>query len=486
MITWEFPMTTQQSRAGGPVQGTGQPGHGERDAPMRRGLLLGLALGYFMVLMDTTIVTVALPAIGRDLKGGLTALQWISNGYTLTFAALLLTAGTLSDRFGGRRVFLVGLWSFAVISAVSATASSMGMLIGLRALLGIAGALLLPTSLAIVANTFSDPAARAKALGSWAAITGGALAAGPLVGGVLTDTFGWRAIFLVNIPVAAISIAITTRSARETNRKTGQGIDLPGQLAAIVTLAALTYGLIQAGESGWDAPLVLAAFVIFVIAAGLFVTFERRPATDRHAPMLPLRLFRSHTFSAALFAGLLINFALSGLLFTLSLFFQQGRGFTAFTAGLAFLPLTLPTAFNPIFTGRLVARIGPRRPATIGFLLMAGGTLLQAFVTSTSTTALVVSLFGLLLVGFGISYAMPSLLVSVMGSVPRELSGIGSGALNSARQTGAVLGVAVLGVILTDATSIASGTRIAVMTAGALLLVGAAVVVTFVGRAPRP
>jgi DHA2 family methylenomycin A resistance protein-like MFS transporter len=202
--------------------------------------------------------------------------------------------------------------------------------------------------------------------------------------------------------------------------------------------------------------------------------------------MLPLRLFGSRTFSAALFGGLLINFALSGVLFVLSLYFQEGRGYSALAAGLAFLPLTLPTAFNPVFTGRLVAKIGPRKPATAGFVLMAIGTLIQALTTSTSTGAVVLGMAGLLVLGFGISYAMPSLMVAVMGSVPRELVGIGSGALNSARQTGAILGVALLGALLsTGSGSVASGTRLAVILAGGLLLVGAGVVATYVGRQTR-
>jgi DHA2 family methylenomycin A resistance protein-like MFS transporter len=446
--------------------------------------LVGLALGYFMVLLDTTIVTVALPAIGRSLSGGLNWLQWISNGYTLTFAALLLTAGTLSDRLGGRRMFLIGVTTFGVISAVSAAANSMELLVVLRALLGVAGALLLPSSLAVIAHTFTDPGARAKALGSWAALTGVALAAGPMVGGVLTDTLGWRAIFLVNLPIAVASVLITRKAAVETPRKVSVGLDIPGQMSAIVALVAVTYGLIQAGATGWTAPEVLSAFGVFVVAGVVFLLAERRPETDSHAPMLPLRLFGSRTFSAALFGGLLINFALSGVLFVLSLFFQEGRGYSALVAGLAFLPLTLPTAFNPIFTGRLVAKIGPRKPATAGFLLMAVGTLIQALTTSTSTTATVFSAVGLLILGFGISFAMPSLMVAVMGSVPRDLVGIGSGALNSARQTGAILGVAVLGVMLSGAggASIAAGTRMAVIVAGCLLLVGAGVVSVYVGR----
>ncbi|MFE3128020.1 MFS transporter [Streptomyces hydrogenans] len=476
-----IPATRPSTPAGGP----GPTEAGDGPARSTRGLLLGLALGYFMVLMDTTIVTVALPDIGHSLHAGLSSLQWVSNGYTLTFAAFLLTAGTLSDRFGGRRVFLVGLWTFGLISAASALVGSVELLVVARALLGISGALLLPTSLAIVANSFSDPAARAKALGTWAAITGVALAAGPLVGGVLTDSIGWRAIFLVNVPIALVSIVITAKGAAETGRNAARGLDLPGQVSAIVALGALTFGLIQAGGAGWTAPEVLGSFALFVVAAGVFIAVERREATERHTPMLPLRLFRSSTFSAALFAGLLINFARSGVLFTLSLLFQQGRGYSAFLAGLAFLPLTLPTAFNPIFTGRLVARIGPRTPATAGFALMGVGTLVQAGTTSDSAVSVAVSSLGLLLLGFGISYAMPSLVVAVMGSVPRELSGIASGALNSARQTGAVVGVAILGSILNGASSIEAGTRVSVIASGVLLLIGSVVVFGFVGRGQK-
>ncbi len=198
--------------------------------------------------------------------------------------------------------------------------------------------------------------------------------------------------------------------------------------------------------------------------------------------MLPLRLFRLRTFSAGLFAGLLVNFGLSGALFVLSLFFQESRGYSAFTAGIAFLPLTLPTAFNPIFTGRLVAKIGPRVPSVIGFVLMATGILVQVPFTSNSTLSVVMSCVGLLLLGFGVSFAIPSLITAIVGSVPREQSGIGAGALNSSRQTGAVLGVAILGSVLATARTSAEGTSIALAVIGVLLLIGAVVVGSSIGR----
>ncbi|MFE1267847.1 MFS transporter [Streptomyces sp. NPDC058758] len=483
-----IPATRPNTPAGGP----GPTEAGDGPARPAKGLLPGLALGYFMVLMDTTVVTVALPDIGHGLHAGLGSLQWVSNGYTLTFAAFLLTAGALSDRFGGRRILLVGLWTFGLVSGASALAGSVELLVAARALLGVSGALLLPSSLAVIAHSFPDPAARARALGGWAAITGAALAAGPLVGGVLTDSLGWRAVFLVNVPLALVSIAITAKGAAETGRTPARGLDLPGQASAIVALGALTFGLVQAGGAGWTAPEVLGSFALFAVAAGVFVAVERRVAAGGRTPMLPPKLFRGSAFTAALFAGLLVNFALSGVLFTLSLLFQQGRGYSALLAGLAFLPLTLPTVVNPVFTGRLVARIGPRAPATAGFALMGAGTLVQAGTTSGSAASVVAGSLGLLLLGFGISYALPSLVVAVMGAVPRELSGVASGALNSARQTGAVVGVAVLGAILNGASSVEAGTRVGAVVSGVLLLTGSVVVRAFLGRErqetarPRP
>ncbi|GGV51548.1 MFS transporter [Streptomyces spectabilis] len=435
-------------------------------------LLIGLSLGYFMVLLDTTIVAVALPAISGSLHVGLSGLQWVTNGYTITFAALLLTAGWLSDRLGGRRVFVCGLVAFGVLSGVCAAADSLGALVALRLALGAAGALMLPASLAVITHAYSDPADRARAVGNWAAITGVALAAGPLVGGALTDTVGWRAIFLINVPLALISLVITLRLAPETPRKQRSGLDVTGQLSAVVTLGALSYALIEGPDTGWGSGAVVGAFVLTALAAAVFVAAESRA---KDAAMLPLRMFRSRGFSTALGVGLIANFGLSGLLFVLSLFFQEGRHYSSLSAGLAFLPLTLPTAFNPIYTGRLVGRIGPRRPATLGFALMGIGALLQAPFTDDSALALGVTVVGLLAFGFGVSFALPALVAGMASSVPPDLAGIGAGALNSARQVGALLGVAVLGVALNLSSTNADGTKWALVVGGVSLLFGAVV-----------
>ncbi|MEV6876810.1 MFS transporter [Amycolatopsis sp. NPDC051128] len=402
-------------------------------------LLTGLSLGYFLVMLDTTIVTVALPSLSSSLPDQ----QWISNGYTLTFAAFLLTAGAWSDRFGARRVFFAGLVSFAGLSLLSALAFSTPMLIALRALLGVAGALLVPSSLSLIAAAYPVASARAKAMGVWAAVSGTGLVAGPLLGGVLTEAFGWRAIFVVNVPVAVVALALA-RSAPATPPKPRRA-DVLGQVAAVVALSTLTYALVQGVP--WVLPVAAVAAVVFVAS-------QRRPDA-----MLPSRLL-----SWGLLSGAIVNFGLSGVLFVLSLYFQETRGYPPSSTGLAFLPLTIPTAFNPIITGRLVARIGPRVPAVSGFLLMSAGTLVQAF-----SPPVVVSMLGLALLGFGVSLAIPSLLTAVVGSAPPELAGVAGGALNAARQTGAVLGVALLGVLVSGTSA-----AFALAAAAVVLLIGAA------------
>ncbi|WP_206785104.1 MFS transporter [Amycolatopsis sp. MtRt-6] len=406
-------------------------------------LLTGLSLGYFLVMLDTTIVTVALPAFSPSLP----AQQWISNGYTLTFAAFLLTAGAWSDRFGARRVFSLGLIAFATLSGLSALSFSTPLLIALRALLGVAGALLVPSSLSLIAAAYPVPSARAKAMGMWAAVSGTGLVAGPVLGGLLTEAFGWRAIFVVNVPVAAIAWVLS-RSAPTVPARPGR-IDVVGQLSAVVALSALTYALI---EKSWGA-LPLSA-----VAAAVFVRSQRHPEA-----MLPARLFRTRAFPLRLAAGAIANFGLSGVLFVLSIYFQESRGYPPSATGLAFLPLTIPTAFNPVFTGRLVARIGPRVPAVGGFSLMSAGTLVQACSTSA-----VLSVVALAMLGFGVSLAIPALLTAVVAAAPPELTGVAGGALNASRQTGAALGVAILGALPASAT-----TSIALVVAAGVLLAGA-------------
>ena len=439
-------------------------------------LLLGLSLGYFMVLLDMTVVSVALPAIRSDLGGGISGLQWVVNAYTIVFAGLLLSMGAFADRFGAKRVYVGGVALFLVASVVSAAASSLSMLIGLRAVLGIGGAALMPASLTLLAHAYPEPVERARALGIWAAVTGAAMAAGPIVGGLLVDAFGWRSIFLLNVPLAGISLIMTFLYVRETDRKSGKSFDVGGQITAMIAIAALAFGLMEGSNYGWDSPVIVAAFLLAVISASLFLRME----SNGQSPLLPLRLFNNATVSAVMLAGMAINIGLSGILFVLPIFFQQTQGLSAHMAGLALLPMMIPLAFNPILTGRLVGRIGARIPMTVGFSLSAAGTFL--LVWTEVDTSYVLTMIGLLMIGFGVSFTIPSLMAAVISSAPKELTGSVSGVLNASRQLGATLGVAILGSMVSGSSMFIAGMHAALIVTTVILLAGSALSFAYIGR----
>ncbi len=383
----------------------------------RTSRLIGLSLGYFMVLLDTTVLTVALPDLRRSLGGGVAGQQWAVSGYTVAFAALLLTAGAVADRFGPRRVFAAGVASFGFVSLLSAAAPSLPVLVAARVVLGAAGALCLPSSLAILSRLYPVPAERGRALGAWAAITGCALAAGPVVGGLLVAAGGWRAVFLVNVPVAVLSLLLTRGIAAPA---TGRALDVRAQLAACAFLAVLTDAVIDRRIVSGAAALVLLVVVVAV---------ERRS----HAPAVPAAVVRAPGVRAGLIAGAAVNFAMSGGLFVLTLSLQRHLGPVA--TGLAFLPLTLPTAFNPLLTGRLVARYGPRRPVLGGMALLTAGCAAAPYASWPAMA----------MIGFGVSFALPALVTGVVQAAPEGSAGMASGLLNAVRQVGATLGVAVMG-----------------------------------------
>lgn len=429
-----------------------------------------------MVLLDMTVVSVALPAIRADLGGGISGLQWVVNAYTIVFAGLLLSMGAFADKLGAKRVYSGGLALFLAASALSAVVSTLDALIGLRAILGIGAAALTPASLTLIAHAFPVPAERARALGIWAAVTGGAMAAGPVVGGLLADSFGWRSIFLLNVPLAAISLIMTFLFVRETDIKPQRSFDFWGQITAIVAIAALSFGLMKGETNGWDSSVIIAAFSLALLGALLFVIVEAKGKS----PLLPLRLFRNATVSAGMLAGMAINIGLSGILFVLPLFLQQIRGLSAHIAGLALLPMMIPLAFNPILTGRIVGRIGARIPMAVGFSLGAVGTLLQVW--TDVNTSYAITLVGLLLIGFGVSFTIPSLMTAVISSVPKEQTGAVSGALNSSRQLGATLGVAILGTILSGSKSFIAGMHVSLIVTTVILFGGSLLSLAFIGR----
>ena len=408
--------------------------------------LAAISLGFLMITLDATIVNVALGPIGTDLGGALATAQWIVNGYTLAFAALLLSAGALADRLGLRTGFLVGLAVFGLGSTACACATSLTALIVARVVQGAGAAALMPCSLALIAHTFPEPRARRRALGLWGGASGIGLAAGPVLGGVLTAGFGWRAIFLVNVPIAAAAAELLRRHVEETPRHR-HPLDLPGQTLATLGLAALTGGFIIAGTEGSDGRLTLALLGAGVASAAGFVLVER---TVEH-PMVDPVLFSDRTFSVAVALGVIFNFSLYGSIFCLAIDLHRARGLDALDTGLALLPMTVVTGVMAFLSGRLVSRIGEWSAIVVGLAAGAAGALLIALAATRGVTTLIVTS---LPVGVT-ALAMPAMTAVAMSHAPRDRIGLASGVFNASRQTGGALGVAVLGALLaSDSTYI--------------------------------
>lgn len=441
--------------------------------------LIAASFGFFMVILDTTIVNVALPDIQRALETSIAGLQWVVDGYSLVFASLLLTTGALSDRIGSKKVFLAGLVLFVLTSALCGMAPSLTVLIVARLLQGVGAALLVPASLALISHAYPDRRARAGAIGIWAAISAVGAAAGPVAGGILVQDAGWRSVFLVNVPVGIIGILITLRFAIETPAIARRSLDLVGQCAGIVMLSTLTFALIEGHASGWNSLPVLLAFLICIVALITFLIVEQRNSS----PMLPLTLFRMPTFSAATCIGVLLNFSFYGLIFLLSVFFQQVQGYSAIDTGLRLLPLTVTNVIATSLSGRLTGRIGPRMPIAAGLLFCALGIFTFLLLgNAPGTFSQVLSILSFLAIGFGGSFPVPALTAAILGTVKREQSGIASGVLNASRQAGGVFGVAVLGSFLTigHEHSALSGIQLALGIAGGVLIAGGVIALLFV------
>src|SRR4051812_36993096 len=351
--------------------------------------LLAMSLGFAVVQLDVSVVNVAIRPIGDALGGGVAGLQWIVNAYTITFAAFILSAGAVGDRVGARRVFVAGFALFTAASAMCGLAPSLGALVAARAVQGVGAAVLVPCSLILLNHAYREPHERARAVGFWAAGASVALSAGPLVGGALIATLGWRAIFFINVPVGLAGIRLALRHTRETPPAPGHRLDLPGQAAAVLALGALAGATIEGGRAGWTQPSVLAGYALASAALAAFVAIEARSG----APMLPLRFFRSRTFSAATAMGLLLNVAVYGLIFVLSLYFQRAQGRSALETGLAFAPMTGIVMATNVSAGRLARRIGARRVMLLGAVLAAAGCFALLFVDAgTPYAAMVVQL----------------------------------------------------------------------------------------------
>jgi DHA2 family methylenomycin A resistance protein-like MFS transporter len=449
--------------------GAGSPGPAGGRAAGRGGLALAvICTGYFLVILDATVVNVALPAIGRELHSGVSGQQWVVDAYTLSFAGLLLAGGTLAERLGGRRVFAAGLALFGLASAACAAAPALPVLIAARLAQGAGAAALVPASLVLLQAAYPTAAGRSRALGVWGSVAGIGAACGPVLGGLLVTAWSWRGVFLISVPFAAAALALTRRCVPASPRR-ARAVDAAGQLLAIAALALVTGALVQAGRLGWTSAPVLAALGASALAGAGFIAAERRGRD----PMLPLALFRRPAFRAGTAVGLLINLGFYGQLFVLSLFFQDVRGYSALRTGLALLPEAALLIAASTLSGAIMARTGPRRPMLAGLII--GGAGLLGLAAAGAGTPYLVLVAPMAAAGFGMALTMPAATAAVMEAAPPDRGGIASGVVNAARQAGGVLGVALLGTLVSG-PSISAGLRPALAVAAGAFAAGAGLV----------
>ena len=408
--------------------------------------LAAVSFGLFMIMLDNTVVNVALPAIQEDLGADLSQLQWIVTGYALSFAALMLIGGKLADAYGRRLIFVAGILLFTGASLWCGLADSGEMLIAARVVQGIGAALMNPATLSIIAATF-PPKERGMAIGIWAGVSALALAIGPLVGGLLTEHLSWHWIFFVNVPVGAIAIAASYLLIPESKDETHQSLDLPGLATSALGLFALTYGLIEANEYGWTSARIVGSFVVAVVSLVAFVVIERR----RRSPMLDLSLFRSGTYSGANIAMLLVALSMFGVFFFVSLYMQNVLGYSAVQAGAAFLPMTVIIILVAPIAGKASDKYGSRWLMTIGMVLLAVQLLYLSQLSADSGFWNLLP--GFLVGGLGMALAMTPTAAAATRAVPVEKSGVGSAVLNAMRQVGGSVGIALMGAIVANAST---------------------------------
>lgn len=409
--------------------------------------LLSACLAFIIVILDVSVVNVALRSLRVEFTGTISHLEWVVSGYTLTFAAFLLTAGALGDRFGPKRVFLFGFLLFALASFLCGVAASLPALIVYRLLQGLGAALVVPASLAIVNQTFTEKNARSRAISLWAASGGMALALGPVFGGVLISLTGWRAIFFVNVPIALLGSLIAWRWVTDAASTAGRVVDIPGQLLAALALGGLTLALIQVSSSGPHSPLVVGATMVFLLSSAAFAAIENHVAH----PMLPLYLFKNGHFASSSLIGMLLNFAFYGLIFLFSLFFQYAWAYTPLATGLAFLPMTGSIMAANLLCGKLMVEHGCRSVLVCGIALAALGYLSMLPFVGDGKYSHIAGQF--VVAGLGIGLAVPALTNAMLSSTEQRFIGVASGVLNASRQIGGLIGVASMGLIVGDITA---------------------------------
>lgn len=409
----------------------------------RRLLVLAICcVSMIVVVMDISIVNTALPTIHRDLNTSVSGLQWTVDAYTLVLACFLLLAGSTADRVGRKRIFQIGLAAFGLGSLLCGLAPSIGWLIAARAVQAIGGTMLNPVAMAIVATTFSVPAERAKAIGVFGSMSGLSLALGPILGGALLQTFGWRSIFWINVPIVIVAFVLTTLFVPESRAPRPRRFDPVGQLLLISVLGSLVYAIIESHQDGWTSPTILVLLAVAVLGTVGVIAYEPR----RTDPLLELRLFRSVPFSSAILMALFALCAFGAFLFVTTLYLQNVRGMSALTAGLSLLPVGAVIALLSPYVGKLVGARGPRLPLMIsGSALGLGGILSLLF---EPTTPLVLVLAVYLLFGIFQATINPPITNTAVSGMPRSMAGVATSVASAGRQTGTTLGVAIAGTIV--------------------------------------
>jgi DHA2 family methylenomycin A resistance protein-like MFS transporter len=423
--------------------------------------ILATSLGFVLVQLDVSIVNIGLARIGTRLGVGMAGLEWVVDAYALSFASLMLSAGSLGDRLGARRSFIAGFALFVGASFACGIASGAAALIAARAVQGVGAAALVPSSLALLNHAcHGDGQRRARAVGLWTAAGSVALAAGPVLGGLTIDTLGWRSIFLANVPIGVIGIWMTRRWVEETEVG-NSALDPAGQALGAIALCAMTSAVVEGGASGIARPVVLALAALALAAGGVFLLVEARA----RQPMLPLAFFRLPGFSPATVVGFVVNFTLYGAIFAFNLFLQRLAHYSPLGSGLAFLPFPAALLVANLCAGPLVARYGARLPMAAGLALAAAGFALLSTVTARTTWLHMLP--GLIALPAGIGTAVPAMTTALLSSVPRQRAGVASGVLNTVRQAGGAIGVALFGSLL--AHDGASGMHVAFLLALVLL-----------------
>jgi EmrB/QacA subfamily drug resistance transporter len=404
--------------------------------------LAAVAFGLFMIMLDNTIVNVALPSIQRSLHMSISSLEWIVTAYALTFAALLITGGKLGDLYGRRKMFILGLAVFTLASLACGLAPNAGFLIGARAVQGVGAALMNPATLSIITTTFA-PKERGQAIGIWAGVSALALAIGPLLGGLIVDNINWHWIFYVNVPVGVVGIIVSRlviTESRDTSHE--QSIDLPGLVTSGASLLALSYALIEGNRHGWGSPEIVGLFVGAAVLLTVFIWLELR----QRLPMLDLGLFRIGAFAGANIVAMLVSLGMFGVFFFISLYVQNVLGFSPTKAGAVFLPMTVLIIVVAPIAGKLSDRVGSRWLMGAGMSILGVSLLLyQRIGVHSSFVSLLPQL---VLGGIGMALTMSPMTSAAMSAVPVDKAGVGSGVLNSFRQMGGSLGIALMGAIL--------------------------------------